>query len=169
MLLPTSDGANAKATFQNSGLDGERAEKTAVAAMNSAIKMVLALAMDGMPAETEAKILANVNQHLDVVVSTSLDCAATAYLQAPQPAHASPTKPSSAPGVAAATIAGLGAGASIGAVRHGLYRAGSMLGDAEAIASGNPEKIVRRAGQHIFWRAFGRLGRGIFRGIGGKR
>ena len=169
MILPTSDGSKAKAIFLQSGPDGERTERTALAAMNSAIKMVLYLAMDGMPADIEAKITANVNKHLDVVVSTSLDCAATAYGSVPQAAHAPIAPPHSAPAVAAATVAGLAAGASVGQVRHDLYRAGSLLGDAEAVASGNPETISRRAGQHIFWRAFGKLGRGIFRGIGGKR
>ena len=159
MILPTSDGSKAKAIFLHSGPDGERAERTALAAMNSAIKMVLYLAMDGMPADIETRIKANVNKNLEIVVSTSLDCTATAYGPVPQ----------SAPAVAAATVAGLAAGASVGKVRHDLYRAGSLLGDAEAIASGNPEKMARRAGQHIFWRAFGKLGRGIFRGIGGKR
>ena len=37
------------------------------------------------------------------------------------------------------------------------------------VASGNPEKIVRRAGQHVFWRMFGNAGRSIFRKISGKR
>jgi len=169
MILPTSDGSKAKATFQNSGLDGERAAKTAEAAMNSAITMVMYIAMDGLPADIQTRIKANVNKDLEIVVNTSMDLAAKAYLQAPAPPVSSPPHPSSAPGIATATIAGLAGGASVGAVRHDLYRAGSILGDAEAIASGNPEKIVRRAGQHVFWRAFGKLGRGIFRGIGGKR
>ncbi len=169
MILPTSDGSKAKSIFLNAGLDGDRAVKCADAAMNSAIKMVLYLAMDGLPADIEAKITANVNKHLDVVVNTSLDLAATAYVQATPPAPPRPASPPSAPGIAAASAAGLAAGASIGAVRHDLYRAGSVLGDAEAIASGNPERIARRAAQHVFWRAFGKLGRGIFRGIGGKR
>ena len=157
MLLPTSDGSKAKAVFLSNGSDGERAEHCTEAAMNMAIKMTMCIAMDALPPDVQTNIRTKIDAHLAAIVNTSMDAAADAYSSG-----TTATAAAVGAGVAAAVAA-----TSIGRVRHALYRSGSVLGDVEAVASGNPEKIVRRVGQHVFWRAFGKLGRGIFRGIGG--
>lgn len=40
------------------------------------------------------------------------------------------------------------------ATRRKVYRAGSILGDVEAVASGSPVKIVKRAGRKWIGRRF---------------
>lgn len=43
-------------------------------------------------------------------------------------------------------------------LRSSLYRSARMLGDAEAVASGNPKRITRRAKNRLIGRALGRGG-----------
>jgi hypothetical protein len=42
-------------------------------------------------------------------------------------------------------------------IRRTLYRTAARLGDVEALASGNPKRIVERAENKIIWRGFGSL------------
>jgi hypothetical protein len=49
--------------------------------------------------------------------------------------------------IAAGTVAAVAGGMTLGKARGEVYHAGSVLGDVEAVASGNPEKIVRRGAQ----------------------
>ena len=55
------------------------------------------------------------------------------------------------------------ASVKISKIRKTLYRTASELGDVQAVASGNPEKIVERAENKLIWRGFGKLFR-TFRG-----
>jgi hypothetical protein len=43
-------------------------------------------------------------------------------------------------------------------LRRSLYRSARMLGDAEALGSGNPKRITRRAKNKLLGRALGRSG-----------
>src|SRR5205823_10019683 len=43
-------------------------------------------------------------------------------------------------------------------VRSNLYRAARILGDVEAVSSGNPKRIERRAKNKLIGRALGRSG-----------
>jgi hypothetical protein len=43
-------------------------------------------------------------------------------------------------------------------LRGNLYRSARILGDMQAIASGNPKRIERRAKNKLFGRALGRSG-----------
>jgi hypothetical protein len=43
-------------------------------------------------------------------------------------------------------------------LRSSLYRSARLLGDAEALASGNPKRITRRAKNKLVGRALGRSG-----------
>jgi hypothetical protein len=43
-------------------------------------------------------------------------------------------------------------------VRSSLYRSARLLGDAQALASGNPKRITRRAKNKFVGRALGRSG-----------
>jgi hypothetical protein len=43
-------------------------------------------------------------------------------------------------------------------LRSNLYRSARLLGDAQAIASGNPKRIERRAKNKLIGRALGRSG-----------
>ena len=47
--------------------------------------------------------------------------------------------------------------------RRRLYRAGSILGDLEAIASGDPGRVARRYVRKSAWRAQGRATRRVLR------
>ena len=170
MNIPITDGTKAKRLFTTSGAEGEMAAQIAEKAMHTALEMTLLIAMNGRAPDVQSSLAAAVNEHLEAIVNTSMDAAADAFtagrtaIASQQSPHAAATEAAIGAGVAAASAA-----TSIGRVRHALYRGGSVLGDVEAVASGNPERMVRRAEQHVFWRAFGRVGRGLFRGIGGKR
>jgi hypothetical protein len=43
-------------------------------------------------------------------------------------------------------------------LRSSLYRSARVLGDVEAVASGNPKRITRRAKNKLLGRALGRAG-----------
>jgi hypothetical protein len=43
-------------------------------------------------------------------------------------------------------------------LRRNLYRSARVLGDIEAVASGNPKRVERRAGNKLIGRALGRAG-----------
>jgi hypothetical protein len=43
-------------------------------------------------------------------------------------------------------------------LRSNLYRSARILGDAQAVASGNPKRIERRAKNKLIGRALGRSG-----------
>jgi hypothetical protein len=43
-------------------------------------------------------------------------------------------------------------------LRSNLYRSARLLGDAEALASGNPKRIERRAKNKLIGRVLGRSG-----------
>jgi hypothetical protein len=44
------------------------------------------------------------------------------------------------------------------ALRSNLYRAARLLGDAQALTSGNPKRITRRAKNKLLGRTLGRAG-----------
>ena len=144
--------------------------KTAVAwrdALTAAIAKVSELATEAAALaapEKQDAILRAVQHNTAPIESTALDAAANALA-----AHVSAGGMNLGAALAAATIGSMAAGASIGKVRGEMYHAGGVLGDVEAVASGNPEKVIRRGAQHVFWRAFGNAGRSIFRRIAGKR
>jgi hypothetical protein len=43
-------------------------------------------------------------------------------------------------------------------LRSSLYRSARLLGDVQAVASGNPKRITRRAKNKVLGRALGRAG-----------
>lgn len=43
-------------------------------------------------------------------------------------------------------------------LRSNLYRSARLLGDVQAVASGNPKRIERRAKNKLVGRALGRVG-----------
>lgn len=51
----------------------------------------------------------------------------------------------------------------INKTRRKLYRTASILGDINALASGNPKKIAKRFGRKFLGRKSGKIIRGIFR------
>lgn len=161
-MIPTSDGSRAKALFASM-------DPQAAAALRAAIVAAIARS-SSLTAEVAVVAKARnldmvheVQRNVLPIENTSLDAAADVLAQ-----HSAPVSSIGA-ALAAGAAGAMAAGVSVGKVRGELYHAGSMLGDAEALASGNPRKIVRRGMQHVFWRAFGKAGRSIFRGIGGKR
>ncbi len=170
-MIPISDGSRAKAYFA-------RMNPKAAAALRNAIVAALAKASE-LSAEACA---VSVQKHLDAGIAVVADDVVTAVQENEAPiastaldAAADALSQQSSQGVdvgvaiAAGTVAAVAGGMTIGKVRGDMYHAGSVLGDVEAVASGNPEKIVRRGAQHVFWRAVGKAGRGVFRKIGGKR
>lgn len=182
-MIPTSDGKAAQAFFANlepetaqvlrSAIQAAIAKSSELTAEVSGLGAIRAAKiLDGLSDEQQAGIAKNavkaVDDNIVPIEDTAMDAAVAVFAAHP---HQLRKVKEAISGPAAAVVAGaaITGGLTAGKVRHDLYHAGSLIGDAEAIASGNPEKIVRRAGQHIFWRAFGKLGRGIFRGIGGKR
>lgn len=126
------------------------------AGINTGVEMAAQAATDAAPDRVRA-ICDRLDALLPDIVNTAMD-AATAALPIDDARNIGAA-------VAVGAAGAIAAGASLGKVRHTMYRAGSVLGDAEAIASGNPQRVVRRIGQHIFWRAFGRAGRALFKGI----
>ena len=182
-LLPTTDGTAARAFFAK--LDPEAAHllqtaiQKAIATSSELSTEAAALGamqaanlLDGVSDKQQPDIGKNavkaVDENIAAIENTALDAAVAVFVANPMQIR---KVEQSISGTAAAVAAGAAAagGLTVGKARHDLYRAGSILGDAEAIASGKPEKIVRRVGQHIFWRAFGKVGRSIFRGLSGKR
>jgi hypothetical protein len=160
-MIPTSDGSRFNALL--SKMDPKAAE-----ALRSALVAAIAKASELC---AEVGVLASA-RGLDIIEETGRN--ATVIENTAQDVFADVLSSHAEQGVdvgaaiAAASMGAVAGGVSLGKVRHAAYRAGSVLGDVEAIASGNPEKIVRRGMQHIFWRAFGKAGRSIFRIIGGK-
>lgn len=163
-MIPTSDGSRARALFAHLETGAAQALHSAlVAAIAKASELATEAAVLIAPDKQDA-ILTAVQDYAAPIDSTALDVAADILA-----AYHAPGKPNIGAAIAAGTAAALASGVSIGKVRGEMYRDGSVLGDVEAVASGNPEKIVRRGAQHVFWRAFGKLGRSIFRAIGSKR
>ena len=163
-MIPTSDGSRAKALFAHMDSATAQALRSAIiAAIAKASELATEAAALAAPEKQDA-ILTAVQDNAAPIESTALDAAADVLGDF----HA-PGKSNIGAALAAGTAAAVAGGVSLGKVRGDMYRAGSVLGDVEAVASGDPEKIVRRGAQHVFWRAFGRAGRAIFRGIGGKR
>ncbi|MHB8433252.1 MAG: hypothetical protein ACYDCA_06585 [Candidatus Tyrphobacter sp.] len=162
-MIPTSDGSRAKELFA-------RIEPKAAGALHDALAAAIAKASEitaeaaalAAPDKADA-ILQAVQDNVTPIENTALDAAADVL--AAQAPHG---EANIGAAIAAGTAAAVAGGMTLGKVRGDMYHAGSVLGDVEAVASGNPEKIVRRGAQHIFWRAFGKAGRGIFRKIGGK-
>ncbi len=159
-MIPTSDGSRAAGVFAK--LDPHVAA-TLRAALTAAIAKTAELGAEvGVVCkERNLDVIAVMQKNVTPIENTALDAAADVL------ADAWFSSGNAIPQVAALGAVAAGV-ASTGSIRGGLYRAGSILGDAEAVASGNPEKIVRRGAQHVFWRAFGNAGRAIFRGFGGK-
>ncbi|MHB8355061.1 MAG: hypothetical protein ACYDDQ_00010 [Vulcanimicrobiaceae bacterium] len=159
-MIPTTDGSAAKALFAHIEPKTAVALRNVLAAAIAKASELGALAVS----EKQGAILTTVQENAAPIESTALDAAAHALA-----AHFPPGVPNIGAALAAATIGSIAAGASISKARGEMYHASSVLGDVEAVASGNPEKVIRRAAQHVFWRAFGNAGRSIFRRIGGKR
>jgi hypothetical protein len=170
-MIPTSDGSRAKAALARMNPKAAAALREAlVAAIAKASELAAEACALSVQKHLAAGVAISANDVIDAVTentapieSTALDAAADVLS-----AHeAQGVDVGTA--IAAGTVAAVAGGASLGKVRGEVYHAGSVLGDVEAVASGSPEKIVRRGAQHAFWRAFGKAGRGIFRKIGGKR
>ncbi len=161
-MIPTSDGSRAKTFF--AGMDARAAQAlrdAIIAAVAKASELATEAAALAAPDKQDA-ILTAVQDNAAPIESTALDAAADVLGQ-----HSMQGVDVGA-ALAAGTVAAVAGGMTIGKVRGAMYRGGSVLGDVEAVASGDPEKIVRRGAQHVFWRAFGKAGRSIFRKIGGK-
>jgi hypothetical protein len=140
-----SDGSASRAAFARMAPDVAKAIEGALfATFNAAIEGMVA---NGAPAPADPV--------LGRILSTALDRGVAAL------GATSSGAPSDAIVTAAVAGAVVGAvaqgGPTIGAVRHAAYRAGSMLGDAQAVASGSPAKMVQRAETHVLWRFLGRV------------
>jgi hypothetical protein len=176
-MISTSDGSRAKAFF--SAMDpkaGQILQSAIVAAISKTAALsgeAAALAASEVAkklyslSQEQQNVFANnavkaISDNVTVIECTALDAAADAL------AKSKVEGIDIAAVIAAGTAVAVAGGASIPKLRRAAYRAGSVLGDVEAIASGDPKKIVRRGVQHTFWRSFGRVGRSIFRGIGGR-
>lgn len=160
-MIPTSDGSRAKTLFARMDPKAAEALRTAiVAAISKTAELCAEVGV--LASKQDLDIIDETQRNADPIENTALDAFADVLAQ-PQDAGVDVGA-----AIAAGTVAAVAGGVSIGKVRHDIYRAGSVLGDVEAVASGDPEKIVRRGVQHVFWRVFGRLGRSIFRDIGGK-
>jgi hypothetical protein len=53
---------------------------------------------------------------------------------------------------------------TIGDARRITWRASSILGDVEAVASGSPARVGRRMVRKAVWRAIGKAMRGVLTG-----
>src|SRR5579872_3875148 len=166
-MIETTDGTFAQAAFEKL----PRAEATR---LRDALQRAIHVALEGtaqeiflgFPQQAQALGATLTDEKLLGIMHTALDAAMTVYIdETPREVD----HPSAAAAVIAGAIGTSAAGISVGKVRHDSSRAGSGRGAAEAGARGNPPKMVRRVEQHLFWRAFGKLGRSLFRGIGGKR
>ncbi len=161
-MIPITDGSRAKAYLARLNPKAADALRGAlVAAIAKASELTAEVAV--LAAQKQLDVLDEVQNNAAPIESTALDAAADVLGQ-----HAAQGVDVGA-ALAAGTVAAVASGMTIGKVRGDMYHAGSVLGDVEAVASGNPEKIVRRGAQHVFWRAVGKAGRGVFRKIGGKR
>lgn len=155
-MTQTTDGKAAEAYF--SRLDPAiagllRAAIVAAIAKSSALTAQTAV----LRAHASPELIDEITAEIPSIENTALD-AAIGVLE--QPHGASPASVVGA--LAAGTAGALASGVTIGKVRGELYHAGSVLGDVEAIASGNPRTVVRRGIQHVFWHSFGRAGRSLF-------
>jgi hypothetical protein len=161
-MIPTSDGSRAQALF--SKMDPKAAEALRVALVAAIAKAAELCAEVGVLAPQRGlDVIEETQRNATPIENTAMDVFADTLA-----VHSEHVVDVGA-AIAAGTVAAVAGGVSLGKVRHAAYRAGSVLGDVEAVASGNPEKIVRRGVQHVFWRAFGKAGRSIFRMIGGGR
>ena len=166
-MIETTDGTFAQGALEKMpAAEAQRLRDVIQKAAHVGIEGAAQTVFFAFPHEAQQLAAALTDETLEALLYTALDAAVKVYLdETPREvAH---------PSVAAAAVAGAigasAAGISVGKVRGELYRAGSVLGDVEAVASGNPARMVRRVEQHVFWRTFGRFGRSIFRGLGGKR
>jgi hypothetical protein len=159
-MIPTSDGSKANALFAK--MDPKIAAALRAAVIEAVAKSSeLTCEVAVLAAEKKLDVVDEAQRNITPIENTALDAFADTF------AANAPHGVDVGAAIAAGTAAALAGGVSIGKVRGDMYHAGSVLGDVEAVASGNPEKIVRRGAQHVFWRAFGRAGRSIFRKIGG--
>lgn len=163
-MIPRTDGSAAKAYFAHLAPDTAEALREAIVEAIAKCAVLATEAAVLAAPQSQETILQAAERNVAPIENTALDVAASVLAKHWPPAKGGPNIGAA---IAAGTVGAVAAGVSIGKVRGSMYRAGSVLGDVEAAASGNPAKVVRRAGQHVFWRAFGKLGRGIFRGIGG--
>ena len=166
-MIPTSDGSSGQKIFAEMDDDTRQILEAAISsAINIAVELAAQASLIAVP-DKQTEIMAKINDTLPSIVNTAMDSAASVL--ATRSVEAAQGHPQGHYGTAGVIALGAAAASGIGisGVRHELYHAGSVLGDVQALASGNPSKIVRRAGQHVFWRLFGKAGRGIFRAIGG--
>ncbi len=163
-MIPTTDGSKAKAFLASlKPEDANMLRAAIVAAIAKTSELTVEVAVVSHARNLD--VIRETQINVAVIENTALDCAADVLAASwPKRTDGAPVTDLSALAAGAAVASGM----SLGKARGAMYRAGSALGDVEAIASGNPEKIVRRGAQHVFWRAFGKLGRGIFRSFGGK-
>lgn len=161
-MIPTTDGS--RFTAMSAKMDPQSAaalRSAVIAAIAKASELTVEVAV--LAAARKLDVIDETKHNIPAIENTALDAFADAL------AASAPSGVDVGAAIAAGAIGAAAAGVSIGKVRGEMYHAGSVLGDVEAVASGNPEKIVRRAGQHVFWRMFGNAGRSIFRKISGKR
>ena len=50
----------------------------------------------------------------------------------------------------------------MGSTRRGAYKVARVLGDVQAVSSGNPIKMAKRVGRKFAWRTFGKGMRKLF-------
>ena len=140
-MIPRTDGSRAEKLFASlNPATAAMLREAIVEAIASAATLATESAGMAAPDRQDA-ILTAAESNVASIEMTALDVAAAVLSQ-----HAAqhPKGPGVGAVIAAGALGAAASGVSIGKVRGGLYRAGSVLGDVEAVGSGNPAKIVRR-------------------------